>query len=175
MPIRLLQVDAFTAEPFGGNPAAVCLLPGAREATWMQRVAREMNLSETAFLVAGDRVHHLRWFTPTAERSYGVKLVFKAANNPRSTILSVKGAGRELKCLVSPASLELPAVLPYAEPVGAPSWETPAANTNTDTDTNTNTGTNTDTSLKCTGCTRLRASGCLPAQRARIVSFCSCA
>lgn len=63
----LLQIDAFTEHPFGGNPAAVCLLDAAADAAWMQRVAAEMNLAETAFVVpAGDRFG-LRWFTPTVE------------------------------------------------------------------------------------------------------------
>src|SRR5262245_42343709 len=44
----LFHVDAFTNRPFGGNPAAVCLLPAWREDRWLQAVAREMNLSETA-------------------------------------------------------------------------------------------------------------------------------
>ena len=67
----LFQVDAFTAEPFAGNPAAVCLLePGAEpDPAWMQRVAAEMNLSETAFLRPGPEpgAYGLRWFTPTVE------------------------------------------------------------------------------------------------------------
>ena len=68
MPLKITQVDAFTREPFGGNPAAVCLLPHAAEAPWMQRVAREMNLSETAFLVRrDDGAFDLRWFTPAVE------------------------------------------------------------------------------------------------------------
>ena len=68
MPLTITQVDAFTREPFGGNPAAVCLLPHAAEAPWMQRVAREMNLSETAFLVRrDDGAFDLRWFTPKVE------------------------------------------------------------------------------------------------------------
>ena len=66
--LTITQVDAFTGEPFGGNPAAVCLLPGPTDASWMQRVAREMNLSETAFLVCrDDGAFDLRWFTPTVE------------------------------------------------------------------------------------------------------------
>lgn len=67
--IPIYQVDAFTAQPFTGNPAAVCLLPSLAEAAWMQNVAHEMNLSETAFLVQrpeGDG-YDLRWFTPAAE------------------------------------------------------------------------------------------------------------
>ena len=65
--IPVFQVDAFTDRPFSGNPAAVCLLEQEAEADWMQSVAAEMNLSETAFLVARDDGFQLRWFTPTIE------------------------------------------------------------------------------------------------------------
>jgi PhzF family phenazine biosynthesis protein len=62
------QVDAFTAEPFRGNPAAVVVLDEWPEDGWMQSVAAEMNLSETAFVVAGQNGRHgLRWFTPAVE------------------------------------------------------------------------------------------------------------
>ncbi len=67
MPIPIHQVDAFTSEPFRGNPAAVCLLPAPRDDAWMQAVAAEMNLSETAFLLRRDDGFGLRWFTPTVE------------------------------------------------------------------------------------------------------------
>jgi predicted PhzF superfamily epimerase YddE/YHI9 len=67
MPIPLIQVDAFSSQPFAGNPAAVCLLESQRDERWMQQVAREMNLSETAFLVRRADGHELRWFTPTIE------------------------------------------------------------------------------------------------------------
>ncbi len=68
MSLRITQVDAFTGKPYRGNPAAVCVLPEARPAAWMQAVAREMNLSETAFLVGrGDGSYDLRWFTPSVE------------------------------------------------------------------------------------------------------------
>lgn len=67
MPLAITQVDAFTDKPFGGNPAAVCVLPEARDAQWMQWVAREMNLSETAFLVRQAEGYNLRWFTPAIE------------------------------------------------------------------------------------------------------------
>jgi predicted PhzF superfamily epimerase YddE/YHI9 len=60
-------IDAFTAEPFRGNPAAVCFPAGPVGADWMQRVAAEMNLSETAFVVARGDEWELRWFTPAAE------------------------------------------------------------------------------------------------------------
>ncbi|MBV8083433.1 MAG: PhzF family phenazine biosynthesis protein [Chloroflexi bacterium] len=64
----LYQVDAFTDQPFGGNPAAVCLLEAPADEAWMQAVATEMNLSETAFLVPREaHAWQLRWFTPTVE------------------------------------------------------------------------------------------------------------
>jgi PhzF family phenazine biosynthesis protein len=68
--MRLFQIDAFTDSAFKGNPAAVCLLDGRDvDAAWMQNVAAEMNLSETAFLQRRDDEHDwsLRWFTPTIE------------------------------------------------------------------------------------------------------------
>ncbi len=67
MRIPLFQVDAFTEEPFGGNPAAVCLLPEPRPDAFMAAVAREMNLSETAFLFPEGEGFRLRWFTPAVE------------------------------------------------------------------------------------------------------------
>jgi PhzF family phenazine biosynthesis protein len=71
MGIRFSQVDAFTDRPFGGNPAAVCVLAEpVDDDEWMQNVAAEMNLSETAFAwkVEGkEGNYHLRWFTPTIE------------------------------------------------------------------------------------------------------------
>ncbi|HVO84897.1 MAG TPA: PhzF family phenazine biosynthesis protein, partial [Syntrophobacteria bacterium] len=67
MGIRIYQVDAFTNRPFAGNPAGVCILPGPVEAEWMQKIAREMNLSETAFLWRLEDGFSLRWFTPAVE------------------------------------------------------------------------------------------------------------
>lgn len=60
-------VDAFTDRPFAGNPAAVYLLPAWRDDRWLQHVAREMNQSETAFLVKNAGGFELRWLTPTVE------------------------------------------------------------------------------------------------------------
>jgi PhzF family phenazine biosynthesis protein len=65
--IPLLQVDAFAERAFAGNPAAVCLLDGPADPAWMQAVASEMNLSETAFLHRDGAGYALRWFTPVAE------------------------------------------------------------------------------------------------------------
>jgi PhzF family phenazine biosynthesis protein len=81
MGLPVVTVDAFTDVRFAGNPAAVCLLPhGRADEKWMQKVAREMNLSETAFLRSRDgkvpgsrrrtpgvKSFDLRWFTPTVE------------------------------------------------------------------------------------------------------------
>lgn len=66
-PFPLLQIDAFTARAFTGNPAAVCLLDGPAEPAWMQSVAQEMNLSETAFAYPEGDGFRLRWFTPAVE------------------------------------------------------------------------------------------------------------
>ena len=65
--IPLFTVDAFTARAFAGNPAAVCFPPGPKPDIWLQNVAREMNLSETAFLWPEGDGFRLRWLTPTVE------------------------------------------------------------------------------------------------------------
>jgi PhzF family phenazine biosynthesis protein len=67
MAIPIFQVDAFTEAPFKGNPAGVCLLRGPAEAGWMQSVAAEMNLAETAFPLPEGDDFRLRWFTPKVE------------------------------------------------------------------------------------------------------------
>ena len=73
-PLPSAHADAFTSEPFGGNPACVVLLPsggGKKSDEWMQRVADEMHLSETAYLTplgsSSSSAFVLRWFTPTEE------------------------------------------------------------------------------------------------------------
>ena len=67
MPTKIHQVDAFTDQPFRGNPAAVCVLSRPASEPWMQAVAAEMNLSETAFLHRECEFWRLRWFTPLVE------------------------------------------------------------------------------------------------------------
>lgn len=67
--MNLFQIDAFTKKPFAGNPAAVYLQSKPREDAWMQALAAEMNLSETAFLLREGDDWRLRWFTPTREVS----------------------------------------------------------------------------------------------------------
>jgi PhzF family phenazine biosynthesis protein len=68
MPTRIVTVDAFTNKAFAGNPAAVCVLPKPAPEDWMRNVAREMNLSETAFLTPhAEGGYQLRWLTPAVE------------------------------------------------------------------------------------------------------------
>ncbi|HYB19858.1 MAG TPA: PhzF family phenazine biosynthesis protein [Thermodesulfobacteriota bacterium] len=67
MGVPIYQVDAFTEKPFSGNPAAVCILSAPGDPVWMQNVAKEMNLSETAFLHKEVDGFDLRWFTPAVE------------------------------------------------------------------------------------------------------------
>jgi PhzF family phenazine biosynthesis protein len=65
--LRIFQADAFTDKAFAGNPAAVCILTESRDDAWLQNLAREMNLSETAFLRKKADGYDLRWFTPAVE------------------------------------------------------------------------------------------------------------
>lgn len=67
MGLEILTVDAFTDRPYAGNPAAVCVLAGPPDEGWMKLLAREMNLSETAFLWPEGEAWRLRWLTPTIE------------------------------------------------------------------------------------------------------------
>lgn len=67
MGLKIYQVDAFTDAKFKGNPACVCILSKPADEQWMQNVAMEMNLSETAFLHKQLNAYNLRWFTPALE------------------------------------------------------------------------------------------------------------
>jgi len=67
MSISLYHVNAFSSDAFGGNPAAVCILSQLKADTWMQSVAAQMNLSETAFVFDNGQNISLRWFTPERE------------------------------------------------------------------------------------------------------------
>jgi len=134
---RFSQIDAFTDCPFSGNPAAVCLLPAPRDAGWMQQVASEMNLAETAFLVRRAEGYDLRWFTPVAEvdlcghatlasahllwEEGHLKPAAIASFHTRSGILSAKRQG-DMIWLDFPATPVRPAtMLPDLErAVGAP-------------------------------------------------------
>ncbi len=67
MGLTIIQVDAFTDKPFGGNPAAICVTDAPLEEGLMKAIALEMNLSETAFLHPIEGGYSLRWFTPAIE------------------------------------------------------------------------------------------------------------
>ena len=67
MSVPIYQVDAFANRPFRGNPAAICLLAEEADPDWMQDVAAEMNLAETAFVRPLQNGFELRWFTPIFE------------------------------------------------------------------------------------------------------------
>lgn len=65
--MKQYTVDAFTNEPFSGNPAAVCVMDQWPSEKSMMKLAMENNLSETAFIVKEEKGYHLRWFTPGTE------------------------------------------------------------------------------------------------------------
>jgi len=111
---RLFQVDAFTDRPFAGNPAAVCLLNEERDSNWMQSVASEMNLSDTAFVLKLDKGFQIRWFTPTAEvdlcghatlATAHVLWSEKVVNKGQS--IHFKSKSGELKCTEKDGIIEL--------------------------------------------------------------------
>ena len=67
MKLTLYQIDAFTDQVFGGNPAAVCILDKWLDSALMQKIAQENNLAETAFVVQNNAQFEIRWFTPETE------------------------------------------------------------------------------------------------------------
>ena len=92
--IKCWQVDAFTDRPFAGNPAAVCWLEQEADAAWMQQVAAEMNLSETAFVRPLGEGHELRWFTPAVEVDLCGHATLAAAHALWQSGMAPKGALR---------------------------------------------------------------------------------
>lgn len=123
----IFQVDAFTDAPFRGNPAAVCLLlDGEKNAQWLQQVAAEMNLSETAFLSPQDKGWGLRWFTPTTEVDLcghatlaSAYVLFDQGLVPRSEVISFYTLSGVLRAQANGPWLELdfPAERPWAEAI----------------------------------------------------------
>ncbi|WFA07756.1 PhzF family phenazine biosynthesis protein [Tissierella sp. Yu-01] len=101
----LYQVDVFTKEYYGGNPAAVCVLDEEIEEELMKKISAEMNLSETAFLLPLDKkkeVYSLRWFTPQVEvdicghGTIGTSKVIYDIMNAKSEKLSFKTKSGDL-------------------------------------------------------------------------------
>jgi PhzF family phenazine biosynthesis protein len=132
----LLIIDAFASQPFRGNPAAVCFLSEPADAAWMQQVAGEMNLSETAFLHPVDGGWGLRWFTPQVEVDLCGHATLASAHalwetgrltqgttarfHTRSGLLTAQQAGAEI-VMDFPAKPAAPAPAPegLAEALGA--------------------------------------------------------
>jgi PhzF family phenazine biosynthesis protein len=94
MPLPVFHVDAFTARPFAGNPAAVCLLAGWLDDDVLRAVAAENNLPETAYIVARKDHYELRWFTPRCE----VRLCGHATLASALVVLQILEAGRDSVC-----------------------------------------------------------------------------
>jgi len=126
MSIQQFVVDAFTAERFTGNPAAVCVLPHWPDAALLQAIAAENNLSETAFIVSAGADFDLRWFTPVTEVDLCGHATLAAAHvlfnhldfagsqisfNTRSGTLTVQRNGDRL-AMSFPASVPQPCVPP---------------------------------------------------------------
>jgi PhzF family phenazine biosynthesis protein len=114
MRTTITQIDAFTSEPFAGNPAGVCLIEKAADEHWMQNVAAEMNLSETAFLYRVERGYNLRWFTPAAEVKLcghatlaSAHFLFQEGRVPRESAISFFTKSGELKARLDNGWIEL--------------------------------------------------------------------
>jgi predicted PhzF superfamily epimerase YddE/YHI9 len=121
MGLRLTVIDAFTSQAFGGNPAAVTIVDAFPDEERMQKVAREMNLSETAFLVPRpDGSHDLRWFTPTTEVDLCGHATLASAHllggegrfHTRSGLLTCVGAGAGWIEMNFPADPPIAAIAP---------------------------------------------------------------
>ena len=114
MPIPIYIVDAFAERPFQGNPAAVCPLQRSADAGWMQRVAAEMNLSETAFTVPTPTGFDLRWFTPRVEVDLcghatlaAAHLLWQKGLAPAGQPICFQTRSGELTCVQSGGRIEL--------------------------------------------------------------------
>ena len=125
----IFWVDAFSAEPFGGNPAVVCVGTDGLSDAQLQHLANEFNVSESVFIAGGDGEYSIRWFTPTKE----LALVGHATLAAAHVVLSVLEPDRSEVQFTSPISGQLAAyrdeanvaiVLPADDPVAS---EPPAA------------------------------------------------
>ncbi len=120
------QVDAFTDCPFGGNPAAVMLLDRLGTDDWMQAVAAEMNLSETAFVLPHDEGYCLRWFTPTTEVALcghatlaAAHVLFNEAIHPKDRPICFQTQSGVLTCVHDDDSIQMDFPATPPEPVDA--------------------------------------------------------
>lgn len=127
MSVPLFVVDAFTDVAFAGNPAAVCLLQAWGPERWLQAVAREMNLAETAFLVPNARGFELRWFTPKVEVDLcghatlaAAHVLWQTERVPSSSAIHFETRSGILKAARRGSELELDFPLQPAEECAAP-------------------------------------------------------
>jgi PhzF family phenazine biosynthesis protein len=79
MKLPISQVDSFTGTNCRGNPAGVCLLQEWLDDAVLQGIAKEMNLSDTAFVVPSGDGYHIRWFTPQVEVDLSGHATFASA------------------------------------------------------------------------------------------------
>jgi predicted PhzF superfamily epimerase YddE/YHI9 len=125
--IPLYWVDAFTELRFGGNPAAVCLLQGPADERWMQGLAGELGLSETAFVWPEGEARRLRWFTPATEIDLCGHATLAAAHILRheglagdGDVLCFRTRSGDLMARVDGRSVELDLPADPPEPVPVP-------------------------------------------------------
>jgi PhzF family phenazine biosynthesis protein len=131
--MELLVVDAFTSEPFRGNPAGVCFVDGERPDAWMLSVAAEMKHAETAFLVArSDGSYGLRWFTPATEvplcghatlaSAHALWDTKRLAPDATAVFHTLSGELRATPRADGRIELDFPVATPVAEPGDATLW-----------------------------------------------------
>lgn len=65
--MKISLINTFTEQAFKGNSAVVCFLNEVKDSSWMQEVAKELNIPTTAFINSLNNEYHLRWFTPLIE------------------------------------------------------------------------------------------------------------
>jgi PhzF family phenazine biosynthesis protein len=128
MKLPYFLIDAFTDRAFTGNPAAVYVLKEPLSDDLMQKIAAEMNLSETAFVLRSRNATRLRWFTPTTEVDLcghatlaSAHALFTAIDQPRSGVITFDSASGALICKQTPVGIRLdfPATPPSPMPTDA--------------------------------------------------------
>jgi PhzF family phenazine biosynthesis protein len=127
MPISITVVDAFTSQPFAGNPAGVCFPDAGKDASWMQAVAAEMNLAETAFLQPRPDGFGLRWFTPTVEMDLcghatlaSAHVLWETGKLPKDAAAHFHTRSGELICRRGAGGIEMDFPSISVEPAQAP-------------------------------------------------------
>ena len=128
MKLPYFLIDAFTDRAFTGNPAAVYVLKEPLSDDLMQKIAAEMNLSETAFVLRSRNATRLRWFTPTTEVDLcghatlaSAHALFTAVDQPQRGVITFDSASGALICKQTPAGIRLdfPATPPSPMPTDA--------------------------------------------------------